>query len=535
MGEISPALREALADRYDLVRVVGQGGMATVYLAQDRKHDREVAVKVLRPELAASIGTQRFLKEIAIAARLSHPHIVALHDSGESRGFLYYVMPYVDGESLRALLRRTTTMPLGVTFGIARQVADALGYAHRAGVLHRDIKPENILLSEGHAFVVDFGIAKAVSTAGGPSATRTGFALGTPGYMSPEQAAGVRHIDERTDVYGLACVVYEMLVGEPPGLWVTETAARVGRFVDAEPLHRERLDALSGRVEQVLARALALRPTDRFPTVASFADALVQSSQRGPVRYTDRDIRDIVGRAARLEAEHPTLDGLFSIGGVERLAAEVGVPPEHVRRALEDLDRQPRRDAPVRVPQPMPAGPSSTTVSLEKVAEHELSVSAFGEIVEEIQTVLGRGRVSVWENTLEWSSAVRGGAPGRQVRITVAPRDGRTRIQMQEHVEQVAGQLFGGVTGAFFGGLFGLTVGGGVGAGEPSVVAAFGLLGTVGGAFLVARSLGVSAVMRRERELEALAARLVRHVEGAAVGWRNDLALPTTSTAERNR
>ncbi|MDH5550935.1 MAG: serine/threonine protein kinase, partial [Gemmatimonadota bacterium] len=196
MGEITTALRAALADRYDLVRMVGQGGMATVYLAQDLKHERDVALKVLRPDLAASIGTQRFLKEIAIAARLSHPHIVALHDSGESQGFLYYVMPYVDGESLRALLRRSAPLPLGVVLGITRQVADALGYAHRMGVLHRDIKPENILLAQGHAFVVDFGIAKAVSTAGGPPTTRTGFALGTPGYMSPEQAAGVRHIDE---------------------------------------------------------------------------------------------------------------------------------------------------------------------------------------------------------------------------------------------------------------------------------------------------------------------------------------------------
>ncbi len=402
-------------------------------------------------------------------------------------------------------------------------------------MLHRDIKPENILLAQGHAFVVDFGIAKAVSTAGGPSVTRTGFALGTPGYMSPEQAAGVRHIDERTDVYGLACVVYEMLVGEPPGLWVTETAARIGRFVDAEPLHRQRLDALAGRVEQVLARALALRPTDRFPTVAAFADALVQSSERGPARYTDLEIRDIVGRAARLEAEQPTADGLFSIGGVERLAAEVGIPPEHVRRALEDLEREPGRDDAPRVPAPVPTGPSSTTVSIEKVAERELSVAAFGEIVEEIQAVLGRGQVSVWENTLVWSSAAPGGAPGRQVRIAVAPRDGRTRIQMQEQVEQVAGQLFGGVAGAFFGGLFGLTVGGGVGAGEPSVVAAFGLLGTIGGAFFVARSLGVSAVMRRERELGVLADQLVRYVELGAASRRPGLAPAAPPGATRDR
>ena len=525
MGEITTALRAALADRYDLVRMVGQGGMATVYLAQDLKHERDVALKVLRPDLAASIGTQRFLKEIAIAARLSHPHIVALHDSGESQGFLYYVMPYVDGESLRALLRRSAPLPLGVVLGITRQVADALGYAHRMGVLHRDIKPENILLAQGHAFVVDFGIAKAVSTAGGPPTTRTGFALGTPGYMSPEQAAGVRHIDERTDVYGLACVVYEMLVGEPPGLWVTETAARIGRFVDAEPLHRQRLDALSGRVEQVLARALALRPTDRFPTAASFADALVQSADRSPTRYTDAEIREIVGRAAELQAERPTQEGLFSVGGVERIAAEVGIPPDDVRRALVEIDHT----GPGRVVVPAPVGSSglsATTVSIDRVVEREIPVAAFGEIVEEIQMTFGRGKITVWEDSLVWNSGVHGGMPGRQVRIAVTPRDGRTRIQIREQVEQVAGQLFGGVAGAFFGGLFGLTVGGGVGGGEPSAVAAFGLLGTIGGAFLVARSLGVTAVMRRERELATLADRLVEHVE---------LALPSLSNEQANR
>ncbi|UCG87137.1 MAG: serine/threonine protein kinase, partial [Gemmatimonadota bacterium] len=205
MSDLPAALKSALADRYKIERPIGRGGMATVYLASDLKHGRPIAIKVMRPDLAASLGSDRFLKEIEIAARLTHAHIVPLHDSGEADGFLYYVMPYVEGSSLRTLLNREPRLGMSQAISIAEQVADALDYAHRMGVLHRDIKPENILLSHGHAFVADFGVAKAVSTAGGETITRTGFGLGTPGYMSPEQAAGVRDIDQRTDVYGLAC------------------------------------------------------------------------------------------------------------------------------------------------------------------------------------------------------------------------------------------------------------------------------------------------------------------------------------------
>ena len=208
MTTVPPDLLAALADRYALEGIVGEGGMATVYRARDRRHDREVAVKVLRPELSASIGSHRFLKEVEIAARLSHPHIVPLYDSGEADGFLFYVMPHIRGHSLRVLLRRERRLPLSTALDITGQVSGGLSYAHRMGVLHRDIKPENILLTEGHAFVVDFGVAKALDQAAGATLTKTGFALGTPGYMSPEQAAGVREIDVRADVYGLACVVY---------------------------------------------------------------------------------------------------------------------------------------------------------------------------------------------------------------------------------------------------------------------------------------------------------------------------------------
>ena len=209
-------LTAALADRYRLERELGQGGMATVYLAEDVKHRRKVALKVLRPELSAVIGAERFLKEIETTANLQHPHILPLHDSGAVDGFLFYVMPFIEGETLRARLARERQLPVDDALRIAREVADALGYAHAHGVIHRDIKPENILLQGGHALVADFGIALAVQTAGGQRMTQTGLSLGTPQYMSPEQAMGERTIDARSDLYALGAVTYEMLTGDAP-------------------------------------------------------------------------------------------------------------------------------------------------------------------------------------------------------------------------------------------------------------------------------------------------------------------------------
>src|SRR5712691_13559062 len=206
----------ALADRYVIGRELGQGGNAVVYLAHDRKHDRQVALNVLLPELAASVRTERFLREIHIAAKLTHPHIMPLHDSGEVHGFLYYVMPYVEGESLRQRLDREQQLPVADALQIARDVADALAYAHRQDIVHRDIKPENILLEAGHAVVADFGIARALSAASGQVVTTGGVAVGTAVYMSPEQGAGSRELDGRSDVYSLGCVLYEMLAGRAP-------------------------------------------------------------------------------------------------------------------------------------------------------------------------------------------------------------------------------------------------------------------------------------------------------------------------------
>jgi serine/threonine-protein kinase len=207
-------LRSALAERYRIERELGAGGMATVYLARDIKHDREVALKVLRPDLSAVIGTERFLSEVRITAKLDHPHILTLIDSGEADGMLYYVLPYVRGESLRAKLSREKQLSVDEALSITRQVASALDYAHAQGVVHRDIKPENILLHEGEAVLADFGIALAVKEAGGNRLTETGLSLGTPQYMSPEQATGDRALDRRSDIYSLAAVFYEMLGGE---------------------------------------------------------------------------------------------------------------------------------------------------------------------------------------------------------------------------------------------------------------------------------------------------------------------------------
>src|SRR5210317_446096 len=209
-------LTNALAHRYRIEREIGSGGMATVYLAQDLKHDRKVAVKVLKPELAAVVGSERFLAEIKTTANLQHPHILPLFDSGEADGFLFYAMPFVDGETLRQRLDREHQLPVDEAVRIARNVAEGLDYAHRQGVIHRDIKPANILLQDGKPVVSDFGIALAVSAAGGPRLTETGLSLGTPHYMSPEQASADREPTPTSDVYSLGCVLYEMLVGDPP-------------------------------------------------------------------------------------------------------------------------------------------------------------------------------------------------------------------------------------------------------------------------------------------------------------------------------
>jgi TolB-like protein len=264
----------ALADRYAIERELGRGGMATVYLARDLKHRRAVAVKVLRPELAGAIGPDRFLREIEIAAGLSHPHILPLFDSGSLDGLLYYVMPYVEGESLRQRLDRERQLPIEDALRITREVGDALGYAHSVGFVHRDIKPENILLSHNHAVVADFGIARAISAAGGEKLTGTGLSLGTPSYMSPEQAAGDSELDGRSDLYSLGCVLYEMLVGDPPFLGHSPQQILARHVLDPVPPPRTVRPAIPAALERTLLQALAKDPVDRFATARQLDDAL---------------------------------------------------------------------------------------------------------------------------------------------------------------------------------------------------------------------------------------------------------------------
>jgi len=272
-------VQAALAGRYAIERELGRGGMATVYLAQDLKHRRPVAIKVLAPELAAALGRERFLREIETAARLSHPHILPLHDSGEADGLLYYVMPYVAGESLRDRLNREKQLPIEDAVTIAGAVANALSYAHSHDVVHRDVKPENILLSDGEAIVADFGIAGAIDAAGGGKFTRTGIVLGTPAYMSPEQGAGERALDGRSDVYSLGCVLYEMLAGEPPFTGPTGQAVIAKRFTDPVPSARRLRETVPLPVDQAITKALARAPADRFATPHQFAEALRASAE----------------------------------------------------------------------------------------------------------------------------------------------------------------------------------------------------------------------------------------------------------------
>jgi serine/threonine protein kinase len=267
------SLAAALQDRYVIERELGRGGMATVYLARDLKHGRDVALKVLHSELAASLGPERFQREIETVARLQHPHILTVHDSGEAAGQLWFTMPFVEGESLRDRLRREQQLPVEAALRIATDAARALQYAHEHGVIHRDIKPENLLLTkDGSTLVADFGIARALS-GGDDRLTETGISVGTPAYMSPEQAAGDRALDARTDVYALGTVLYEMLAGEPP-FTGTAQAVIAKRFSGEVPRVRRVRPSVPESVEQAVTRALAPVPADRFASATEFARAL---------------------------------------------------------------------------------------------------------------------------------------------------------------------------------------------------------------------------------------------------------------------
>jgi serine/threonine-protein kinase len=320
MADIPTRLSTAIADRYRIERELGQGGMATVYLAEDLKHDRKVALKVLRPELAAVLGAERFVVEIKTTAALQHPHILPLFDSGSADGFLYYVMPYIEGETLRNRLNRDKQMGIEESLRICSEVADALDYAHRHGVIHRDIKPENILLHDSRPMVADFGIALAVSAAAGGRMTETGLSLGTPHYMSPEQATADRDITARSDVYSLASVLYEMLAGQPPHMG--GTAQQIIMKIIAEPaaLVTTLRKSVPTNVAAALAQALEKLPADRFESAKAFSEALTNRGFQTATAVSAGGGFAATGRASwRTVLRHP----ITLVMGVALLAAGV--------------------------------------------------------------------------------------------------------------------------------------------------------------------------------------------------------------------
>jgi len=338
-GAIAPPslaarLATALAGRYQIEREIGRGGMATVHLARDLRHGRWVAIKVLREELAAAVGAERFLEEIRVTASLQHPHILPLFDSGSAAGLVWYVMPFVEGETLRSRLERERRLPVDDALQLAREMADALEYAHRHGVVHRDVKPENVLLQSGHALVADFGIALALENAGGARITRTGITLGTPSYMAPEQAAGDRPIDARTDVYALGAVLHEMLAGESPFAGVpNQEMLRKGTNEPVISLAARRAD-VSSSLDAAVRRALAKNPDDRFPSAGAFAAAL---TARAVVSNTSPSRGRMVSARAALYAVGVVL-AVGLVGGWEFARSPI---VERLPDALPEVVSQP--------------------------------------------------------------------------------------------------------------------------------------------------------------------------------------------------
>jgi tRNA A-37 threonylcarbamoyl transferase component Bud32 len=498
IAEQLASLQVALAGRYTIEREIGRGGMAMVYLADDLKHHRRVAIKILRPELAAVLGTERFLREIETVARLNHPHILPLHDSGECGGVLYFVMPFIDGVSLRLRLEGGRRLGVDQALAIAAPVADALSYAHRMGVLHRDVKPENILFSQGHPIVADFGIAKAISTAGGVNLTHAGLALGTPGYMSPEQAAGLTDLDERSDVYSLAIVIYEMLVGQVPGSWPMEDALSPGQFIKVPASHRSRLTEAGSRIEGALVRGLAIQHEERTPTPAALiADLTGPASPQG--RFAGGDLRAVVERAAEGKASSkPT---------AWREGPRVGVATEVVRAAGNTAQdtAAPTDTAPPR--NRWLGGP--TIVLFERLVEGEIPDTGYQTVADEIRSVLNiPGQVSQLGRSFSWG-LTRGWPPWRDVGVAVSVRGGHTRIMIRENLLYLLIPIVGfGAAGVTVGlsqivEMFG-------GALDTSGAGGWGIrLAWSGAIFLASRITYQQVAKRRTRELMELADRLV--------------------------
>jgi tRNA A-37 threonylcarbamoyl transferase component Bud32 len=507
-------LQQLAGDRYAIGQEIGRGGMATVYQAEDRKHGRQVAIKVLKPDLAAVLGADRFVQEIRIAAQLHHPHILGLYDSGGEGDVLYYVMPFVRGESLRARLVRDGPLPLDTVLDIVEPVADALGYAHRQGVVHRDVKPENVMLTEGHALVTDFGIAKALSTATDEPLTRTGIAMGTPGYMSPEQAAGLAQVDGRSDVFSLACMAYEMLVGAVPSRWVTEAEVRSGRFARAMEGHVDAVQALGLPVQRALLRGLAIDVDGRFPVPEDLVTAMRGSD--GPLRrFSDTEAQAILHEAAAREAVAPTSPGM-SIDTVKQIAREVDIPTAHVEAAVAGIDlpdvKQPRVLW-------IPAG-----LHMVRSVPGEVVAADHADLLELIQRSVGEpGRVeAAVGDMLIWSTDTQQATQrtGRVTRVQITPRRGETRITISE--DRSATLAVGlGVGTAVGAAVAAPILGAGIGLVPIAPVAMIGLVGIV-------RWFRVHARKRRTL-LEGLMRALARRIGGpgaALPGVEEPLFLP---------
>jgi serine/threonine protein kinase len=489
------ALRRSLAGRYDLETMVGRGGMATVYRARDVKHGRTVAVKVLRGDLGEVIGPDRFLREIEIAARLMHPHILPLYDSGSAAGpdgeILYYVMPFVPDESLRGLLNRVRLMDRDGAVDIVQQLAAALDYAHADGILHRDIKPENILLPGGQAVLADFGIAKAVSSAAEPAnRTRTGIALGTPGYMSPEQAAGMTDLARATDIYSLGVVTYEMLVGGLPRSWVTPDMLAAGRFLDAAPDHRALLDRLPPGTERALTRALALRSEERYPAAGEFGSALASPEALA---------LPAVPLPAAVQPSAPV--------------ASVARPPAATPTAATPV-----------VPVSGFLG-APTRVVVARTVDGIVPPAEFDFLLDEIRTTLGRvGYAATAGSSLYWTSRkpkepMQGFDLGNlwetmqsedapDILVRVVTRQGQTRIRLEQRMKDLAGGVFGGVLAGAGGGGAGTLLGLGLPLGAPALLVIPAAALVLGGSYGLSRWIYRTVIGNRTRILEDLADRL---------------------------
>ena len=506
MADLPEQLWQALAGRYDLEAVVGRGGMATVYRARDVKHGRTVAVKVLRSDLGELIGPERFLREIEIAARLMHPHILPLYDSGRANGppgeadTLYYVMPFVADESLRGVLNRVRLMDRDGAVEIVRRLASALDYAHASGILHRDIKPENILLPGGQAVLADFGIAKAVSSAAEPAnLTRTGIALGTPGYMSPEQAAGLMDLTRATDIYSLGVVAYEMLVGGLPRTWVTPDMLAAGRFVEAAPDHRQLLDRLPPGTERALVRALALRSEERYPAAGEFASALTNPETVGlpavPLPAAARD-SSWPGTATAASAARP---------------ARV-TPPTALTTAPGFLGAPTRIVVERTIPGILPPGEHDYLFDEIRAA---FGHQGYGTASH--QSLIWTSRkpkklVSAFDFEEMWESAQ---DEGPNIAVRIFARHGQTRIQLEQRLGETAGGIFGGIWGGAGGGSAALLLAIGLPVGALPALVIPGAALLIGGTYALSRAIFRSVVAHKARILEDAAERLAEQVAEA--------------------